>query len=146
MADTKISALSALTAANSATDDVLVLVDTSATQTKKMSISEAQVLFGSTGLDLATEVAANATAVIGEDLPVNSTAAARTITAPTTTTAGDEFGVFDSRGQSATNNITIPSFLHHGSSQPYVISINGGGVSFKWVDGTVGYKIEREVN
>jgi|GEM_PF-2838362 len=100
----------------------------------------------SADLTLATEVAANATAVIGEDLPVNSTAAARTITAPSSPSAGDIFGVFDSRGTAAENNITISAFTHHGSSQPYVLSINGAGVKFRYVDATIGWKIDSEVN
>lgn len=40
MADAKISALTALTGANAATDDLLVIVDTSATQTKSMTRAE----------------------------------------------------------------------------------------------------------
>lgn len=44
MADTKISALTALTGANSAADDELVIVDTSATETKKMSRDELQAM------------------------------------------------------------------------------------------------------
>ena len=97
-------------------------------------------------LVIATEVSANATAVIGEDLPVNSTAAARTITAPGSPSAGDSFSVFDSRGTAATNNITVSSFLHHAQTNPYVISVNGGSVEFKYINGTIGWKIEKEVN
>jgi len=40
MADTKISALNALTGANSATDDVYAIVDTDATETKKQTRAE----------------------------------------------------------------------------------------------------------
>ena len=40
MADLKISALTALTGANTATDDVLPIVDTSATETKKITRNE----------------------------------------------------------------------------------------------------------
>ena len=40
MADRKISELSALTGANSADDDVLVIVDTSADETKKITLGE----------------------------------------------------------------------------------------------------------
>src|SRR2546422_699850 len=40
MADTKISALTALTGANVATDDALAIVDTSATTTKKITAEE----------------------------------------------------------------------------------------------------------
>ena len=40
MADTKISALTALTGANAATDDEVAVVDTSATATKRMTLAE----------------------------------------------------------------------------------------------------------
>jgi hypothetical protein len=54
MADIKISALTALTGANSATDDVYVVVDTSAVETKKQTRAE---LFSS--IPAATFVGAN---------------------------------------------------------------------------------------
>jgi hypothetical protein len=47
MADTKISALTELTGANVAADDVLPIVDTSATQTKKIQFSELESTFSS---------------------------------------------------------------------------------------------------
>ena len=40
MADQKISELTAITGANTADDDVLVIVDTSASQTKKITLGE----------------------------------------------------------------------------------------------------------
>lgn len=43
MADAKISALTALTGANVATDDVLAIVDTSATTTKKITAAELRI-------------------------------------------------------------------------------------------------------
>lgn len=46
MADTKISALTALTGANIATDDEIVLVDTSVTTTKKMTVAELRTALG----------------------------------------------------------------------------------------------------
>lgn len=46
MADTKISALTALTAADTATTDEIAIVDTSAAQTKKQTVAEARRTFG----------------------------------------------------------------------------------------------------
>ena len=43
MADLKISQLTALTGAGTASDDLFVIVDTSATQTKKIVLSQAQI-------------------------------------------------------------------------------------------------------
>ena len=45
MADKKISELTALTAANTDATDLLVIVDTTASETKKMTVAEAQLLF-----------------------------------------------------------------------------------------------------
>jgi hypothetical protein len=49
MADTKISALTALTGALSATDDEIVIVDTSAGETKRMTIAELNQALGEEG-------------------------------------------------------------------------------------------------
>ena len=46
MANTKISALTALTAAGTATDDEIAIVDTSVTTTKKQTIAQARISFG----------------------------------------------------------------------------------------------------
>lgn len=92
-------------------------------------------------LTMAAEVSTNVTAAIGQELPVNSTSGARTITAPSTSpVANDRFAVFDSRGTAATNNITISAFLYNGVTQTYVISANNGGVEFTYVNSTIGWR------
>lgn len=48
MADTKISALTAITGANTATDDVFSIVDTSVTTTKKITRAELKIALGVT--------------------------------------------------------------------------------------------------
>lgn len=53
------------------------------------------------------EVATDTTAKKGAWLPVNSTSAVRTITPPSNPRKNDWFGIIDSRGTSASNNITV---------------------------------------
>ncbi|NJO28563.1 MAG: hypothetical protein HC874_14235 [Richelia sp. SL_2_1] len=95
-------------------------------------------------LTIATEVSAGTTAVIGQELPVNSTSGAISIDAPDSPVAGDRFAVFDSRGTATTNNITINfttgSQKLHGTVQNYVISVSNAGVEFTYVNSTIGWR------
>ena len=93
-------------------------------------------------LILATETSGSGTATIGTELPVNSTGGPITITPPGSPVAGQIFAVFDSRGQAATNNITIDTSgdLLNGSAIDYVISTTRGYVEFRYINATIGWR------
>ena len=95
-------------------------------------------------LVLATEVSSNTTATIGTELPVNCTSGAVTITPPASPTAGQKFAVFDSRGQAATNNITVDTSGDNlnSSASDYVISVANGYVELMYVNSTIGWRIK----
>lgn len=95
-------------------------------------------------LILASETSGSGTATIGTELPVNSTGGAITITPPSSPSAGQIFAVFDSRGQAATNNITIDTSGDglNGAAVDYVISTTNGYVQFRYIDATVGWRVK----
>lgn len=78
-------------------------------------------------------------------VPVNTTGGAVTVNPPSSPDPGDEFGVFDSRSQAGTNNITIDFVTAgqnlNGSSVNEVMSTNGDSRSFRYIDSTIGWTI-----
>jgi hypothetical protein len=91
--------------------------------------------------NVSAEVTSTVTAVKYYILPVNSTGGAVTINPPSSPSAGDWFGVVDSRETSSTLNITIDFVTAiqklYGTSQNYVINLDGSYVRFTYVDATV---------
>lgn len=107
-----------------------------------MSVPEkASSLFSKFKLTLVGEVSGNTTAAFGEDLPVNSTGGAVTITAPSNPVANNMFGVIDSRAQSAINNIIVDfgSDNFYGSTGTDTLNTNGAHTSYKYIDSTIGW-------
>jgi len=83
------------------------------------------------------------TAVIGKITLVDCSAAARTVTPPSSPAQNDRFAVSDARAASGTNNITVnftaASQNLYGSAQNYIINANGGYIEFIYVDSTTGW-------
>jgi hypothetical protein len=141
MANKKISALTALTGANSATDDEYVVVDTSATETKKQTRAElfkdippatfaGANVFNEAGADVDQRMEGDTDANlffldastdfigIGTNAPKAKLhiAGALAITEPVTVTtdytvAANVFSIISNRG--ATNTLTLPSAATH---------------------------------
>ena len=91
---------------------------------------------------VAAEATFTTTASVGQIIPVNSTAGARTVNPPTGLRAGDVFGVVDSRGTAGTNSITVDfttaGIKLHGATVNHILSTNGGTAMFMYVNSTVG--------
>ena len=86
-----------------------------------------------TPYNVASVVAGNATAELFYILPVSTTAAARTITPPTPSKAGDWFAVVDATNSANTNNITIDfsaSIKYGGGTADVVLSTAGAAAIF----------------
>lgn len=84
---------------------------------------------------VADEVSAAATASEYEVLPVNTSAAARTITPPTATKKGSWFTVVDSRANAGSNNLTIDfsaSNRFQGAATDLVLNTDGAFATFVW--------------
>ena len=95
----------------------------------------------STALTPVSEVSADATAAVGQLIPVNTTSGPVTITAPSTPVAGNRFGVVDSRATSQTNNIIIDFGTSNfaGSSNDFVINTEAQFESFTYINATIGW-------
>jgi len=91
----------------------------------------------------ASEVSSGTTAKKWSWTPVNSASLARTVRAPANAAVGDWFGVFDSRGTAASNNITIDftsdSYRLNGSVQNSIISTANGYAMFRFFGGAIGW-------
>ena len=106
MPDTKISALTALTGASVAADDLFAIVDTSVTETKKITIAEhAAALLGSVqstiGTDAIIRRAGAASLALGAAdaaAPVAQTLGVQSVVAGTSNTAGTNFTIKGSAG------------------------------------------------
>jgi len=86
-----------------------------------------------------TEVATNVTANLYRILPVNCTAAIRTVTPPVPTKTGDWFTVVDSRANANNNNITIDfssAYKFQGSSADLNLATAGAYATFVWSGST----------
>lgn len=105
--------------------------------TKQVRAAASQVLIP------ATEVSTATTAVIGTELPVNTTSGAVSITPPASPSIGQRFAVFDSRSQAGSNNITIltTSQTLSGAAENHVISVTRGYAEFKWYGGSIGWRV-----
>ena len=96
------------------------------------------------GLEISQEnTTGNVIASDGSLIPIDVTTNARTVTPPSNPTFASLFGVVDSRGNAATNNITI-DFISagenfHSSSQNYVLNTNNEFAKFRYVNNIVGW-------
>lgn len=129
MADAKISALTTLTGANvSAAADYLAIVDTSATETKKILVSEAAIpiLSSVKATQAQMESAASADAAVTPAVMVYAPSATKAwglITSPTTVTAS-----YPASGVSVANGSTGTYTVTHGqtfSSANYAVVVTG---------------------
>lgn len=100
--------------------------------------------YGVSDLSIVAETAVGATAVVGTELPVNSTGGAVVVNPPASPTAGQIFAVFDSRSQAAVNNITVDFITAgvnlNGVAANYVLSTTRGYVEFKYINATTGWR------
>lgn len=83
------------------------------------------------------------TATIGRLDQVNTTSGAITVSAPSSPSIGDRFGIVDARATSATNNITVDftttSQKLYGTIQNYIINVNGGFAEFIYMGASTGW-------
>lgn len=88
------------------------------------------------------EVSAAQTLIVFENLPIDVTSGALTFPQPVTPAPGDVFGVFDSRGNAATNNITIDfTDPFQGTVEDYVIRVDRGSAVFEYVNASIGWRL-----
>ena len=83
----------------------------------------------------------NYTAVAGDDILVNTSSSAITITLPANPQLGDIVIVTDYTGNAATNNITVdPNSKNlEGGANTYLINVNRGSAEFLYTDATQGW-------
>lgn len=96
-------------------------------------------------LFLVSEQNSSFTAVLGKEYPVDTSSGAVTVTAPSSPSIGSRFGVFDSRNNAGTNNITIDfgseDYLAQAATD-YILSTNGESAFFKYINSTIGWRKE----
>jgi hypothetical protein len=86
-----------------------------------------------TPYNVAAAVTGNATAELFYILPVSTTGAARTITPPTPSKAGDWFAVVDATNNANTNNITVDfsaNIKYGGGTADVVLAADGAAAIF----------------
>jgi len=95
-------------------------------------------------MPVAAEATGAVQAINGTLHPINVSAGTSLVTPPADPVIGDMFGVVDSRGASATFNITVDTSgpKLHGASADRVISTNSACVMFRYVDATVGWIVQ----
>lgn len=93
--------------------------------------------------EILTEVTTTGTGVIGALLPVNVSGGIATVTPPSDARASNKFGVVDSRGNAATNNITVDfvgaGYNFYGASANDVINVDEAMRRYTFIDSTVGF-------
>lgn len=88
-----------------------------------------------------SSINSNITLVAGTRYLVDTTAA-RTLTLPTSPTAGDEIQIIDASGTAGTYNITVlsNSLKINGSVQDAIINVSGGAALFLYTGSTYGWR------
>jgi len=83
------------------------------------------------------------TAVVGDLVPMSTTAAARVLTLPASPVVGDKVGWIDYDGTFATNNLTVGRNAKNimGLAQDMVVSTNNANASLIYVDATKGWML-----
>jgi len=96
--------------------------------------------------EIADEVSGTITVSVGDLVPVNVTSSAVTINPPASPSQGDTFAIVDSRGNAATNLITVDfvnaSQLLFGTSENYELNADGGFARFRYINSTIGWIVE----
>ena len=98
-------------------------------------------------LVIAAEETADFTAAVGSLHPVNCSAEVVTVNPPDSPTAGDRFGVVDSRATSDTNKITVDfagaGQSLYGSPDTFVLNEAGAYTEFKYLGGAIGWIVSK---
>lgn len=95
-----------------------------------------------TDLIVFAERSANHTAFNGEKVLVNSTGGPITITCPSSPDDGCRFSVYDSRGQSGINNITVAfgaNNFHGSSGHNFILNAPSATVEFQYINSAIGW-------
>ena len=97
-------------------------------------------------LPVATETSGTFAAATSYLTPINTTNAIATVTPPSGT-VNDRFALVDSRANSATYNITVDfsgaGDLLYGSLQNYVMDQDGAYATFRYLNSTIGWVVEK---
>ena len=139
MADSKISALTALTE-TPADDDVFAVVDTSATATKKITFA---TLNAAVSAVYNLTKTGNYTAVAGDKILCDTSGGAFTITLPASPSAGDEIHVLDATASFDSNNLTIDrnSKKIQGAAADLTITTENTGIGLVFYNNTYGWRV-----
>ena len=137
MADSKISALTALTG-TPADDDVFAVVDTSATATKKITFATLN-----DALKRWTVKTANYTAVASDKILANTAAGAWTLTLPASPAVGDEIHILDAAASFDDNTLTVArnSLKIQGLTADLSLTTQNTGIGLVYMSATYGWRV-----
>lgn len=99
-------------------------------------------------LPVAVESTGTFTAALNYLTPVNVSGAAATVSPPTPIGVNSRFELVDSRGRSATNNITVNfsgagQRLYGSTTENYTMNGSGAFAGFRYLGATIGWIVER---